>query len=278
LGGVELGLVLPPTPRDSRYFPESGYRIDNDVIWEYFLARGGVDTFGYPVSRTFPLLGFWTQIFQRHVIQIGGLREPGAHPMNLLDPGLDGLLPVTSVNSSSLPAHDPQVAAAAPPPGTPSYGAAVLRHLRATVPDTWGGQPVRFLQTYLGAAPGVVDPDEATALVALEVWGFPTSRPARDPNNAGFIYQRFQRGVLHHDAATGTTRGLLLADVFKSVLTGERLPPDVAAQMAVSPFLFAYDPAAADGLAAARAPAIRDRGRPTVLAHAFLPSSPSAPQ
>jgi hypothetical protein len=53
--GTDLGLQLPITPRDGRFFAQTGYRIDNDHIWNYFQARGGVDTFGYPVSRTFLL-------------------------------------------------------------------------------------------------------------------------------------------------------------------------------------------------------------------------------
>lgn len=54
--GIDFGLTLPATPHDNRNFPQTGYRIDNDLIWNYFQARGGVNTFGYPVSRTFPFL------------------------------------------------------------------------------------------------------------------------------------------------------------------------------------------------------------------------------
>ena len=56
----------------------------------------------------------------------------------------------------------------------------------------------------------------------------PTSRPAADPNNPGFIYQRFQRGIMHFDAATGRTQGILLADYLKAILRGTDLPPDPA--------------------------------------------------
>ena len=35
---------------------------------------------------------------------------------------------------------------------------------------------------------------------------------------------------LHHDAATGVTRGILLADYLKSVMTLQNLPADVAEQ------------------------------------------------
>ena len=41
-----------------------------------------------------------------------------------------------------------------------------------------------------------------------------------DPGNGGFIYQRFQRGIMHFDNATGVTRGILLADYFKGLVVG----------------------------------------------------------
>ena len=40
----------------------------------------------------------------------------------------------------------------------------------------------------------------------MERWGAPISQPAADPGNAGFVYQRFQRGVMHYRAGTGTDR------------------------------------------------------------------------
>ena len=83
---------------------------------------------------------------------------------------------------------------------------------------------------------------ERAALRAVELWGFPTSAPARDPRNRNFMYQRFQRGVLHHDRATGTTRGLLLADNLKALLTGERLPSDLAEQARGTPIYGQYCP------------------------------------
>ena len=57
-----------------------------------------------------------------------------------------------------------------------------------------------------------------------ELWGVPTSQPAYDPTNSGFVYQRFQRGIMHYDSATNLTQGLLLADYLKAILTGENLP------------------------------------------------------
>ena len=71
----------------------------------------------------------------------------------------------------------------------------------------------------------------------LQLWGLPTSKPAYDPNNHEFIYQRFQRGVMHYDRGCRCTQGLLLADYLKDLLTGVRLPDDLAAQAAGSPLL-----------------------------------------
>ena len=97
-----------------------------------------------------------------------------------------------------------------------------------------------FVSTVPGTDPQR-DPDFA-ALVNLEVWGFPTSNPAPDPANGQFIYQRFQRGIMHYRANTGTTEGILLADYFKSIVTGKNLPPDLAAQAAGSPYMAQYCP------------------------------------
>jgi N-acetylmuramoyl-L-alanine amidase len=66
--------------------------------------------------------------------------------------------------------------------------------------------------------------------MALELWGMPTSAPAYDPNNKNFIYQRFQRGIMHYDKTSGATQGLLLADYVKSIMTLQNLPPDLDEQ------------------------------------------------
>src|SRR5712692_3683277 len=67
--------TVTPTPtssvaHDNRYFAQTSYRIDNDTIWDYFNRRGGITTFGYPVSRTFVLQGFTVQFFQRRIVQL----------------------------------------------------------------------------------------------------------------------------------------------------------------------------------------------------------------
>src|SRR5687767_14070703 len=55
---------LPSSPRATRvqqgeapFFPETGFRIGSRAFADYFTRRGGLRTFGYPVSNTFRLLG-----------------------------------------------------------------------------------------------------------------------------------------------------------------------------------------------------------------------------
>ncbi len=214
LASVLLALAShqPSHAQDARAFPQTGFRVDNDVVWNYFQARGGVDTFGYPVSTLMTYQGFPVQIFQRHVLQVAG---QSARPLNLLDPDI---MPITQLNGSTFPGYSAAIASGAPPPSAPDYGGAVQRFLDAQVPNTWQGQSVGFMRYYLSAAPA--NAGSLRTLLALEVWGFPTSQPARDPSNNNFIYQRFQRGIMHYDATTGVTRGILLGDAFKSMSGG----------------------------------------------------------
>ena len=47
--------------------------------------------------------------------------------------------------------------------------------------------------TYADAFPNRDGPESLLPLLNLELWGAPTSEPARDPKNNNFVYQRFQR-------------------------------------------------------------------------------------
>ena len=71
--------------------------------------------------------------------------------------------------------------------------------------NTFNGQPVNFLNYF-------------NTQGALTVWGAPISNPAPDPNNNGFIYQRFQRGIMHYIQGTGT-ESILIADYSPSSAT-----------------------------------------------------------
>jgi hypothetical protein len=181
------------------------------------------------------------QVFQRQVAQLCEGQGPAL--MNLLDPEV---LPYTLVNGSILPRPDPDLKLATPQVDDPDYASAILDFVRVNAPDTWDGQPVRFWQTFLASAPpdalGTDDP-ALRALVALEVWGAPISAPARDPRNPLFIYQRFQRGVMHFDADTGLTQGLLLADDLKQILRNSpELPSDLRSEARSSRFFHQYCP------------------------------------
>jgi hypothetical protein len=221
----------PPIQHDERYFAETGFRVDDDGIWSYFTARGRVPVFGFPVSRTFVLLGCRAQIFQRQVAQSCAGRDVGL--MNLLDPDI---FPYERVNGSQLPPSDPALKAETPTVGSPGYASAIVDFIRANAPDTFDSASVGFSHTFFGL--GL----EANPLIALEVWGAPISHPQRDPSNSNFVYQRFQRGVMHFDATTGRTQALLLADYLKAILRGRDLPADLAAAAKSSKYFAQYCP------------------------------------
>ncbi|MHB1131406.1 MAG: PQQ-dependent sugar dehydrogenase [Chloroflexota bacterium] len=254
--------AAPSAQQASRFFQETGFAVDNEAFFAHFQSRGGVSTFGYPVSREFRLQGFGVQVFQRGVMQQAP--DGSVRLLNLLD---EGLMPVASINFAQFPGPDPDVLAAVPDVAAPDYGAQMVAFIQANVPDLFEGQPVNFLRTFNETVPALGIGPGMRALLNLEIWGAPLSRPARDPNNPAFVYQRFQRGVLHFDAVTGTTGGLLLGDWFKSVLTGQGLPADLEQQMQGSPYLRQYDNGRPLGLA-----------RPEVLPNSDLSAAFDAQQ
>lgn len=221
----------PDVTHDERYFSETGYRIDNDAIWSYFVARGRVPVFGFPVSRTFVLLGCQVQVFQRQIAQSCAGRDVSL--MNLLDPEI---FPYERVNGSALPGADPGVKADTPAVGSPGYGSAIVDFVRSSAPDSFQGLAVAFGRTFFAAVAG------ENPMMDLEIWGAPISRPHRDPGNANFVYQRFQRGVMHFDAVSGRTQGLLLADYVKAILRGRDLPADLAQSARGSKYFSQYCP------------------------------------
>ena len=241
------GPPFPCPPVFSRYFPQTGYVIDRDAFWDYFQRRGGLPTFGYPVSRTVQFQGYPTQFFQRQVMQLWP--DGTVHLLNLLDPGY---MPYQTFNFSIFPAEDAQLVAQAPHPGDPNYGAEAIAFVRAHAPDEWQGMPVRFARTYFGTvSPQAAFPNQSASspavqsllpVVQLEVWGLPTSAPAFDPANHGFVYLRWQRGVMLYDASCDCTQGILFADYLKSILMDQRLPVDLAQEAATGTFFAQYAP------------------------------------
>ncbi len=260
LGSLVLGTAAAPSQMradeanqqsDPRLFADTGFRVDNDAFWTYFQRRGGVRTFGYPVSQAFPFKGCTSQFFQRLIMQQCG--SNGVGTLNLLD---QGLMPYSRINGSTFPVSDASIQSGAPAPSDPDYGSKVAAFIQQNVTDTFQGEPVNFLSTFtstVSSAEAFPDGDGSPGLlllVNLEMWGFPTSPPQRDPNNSNFIYQRFQRGIMHYDRSCGCTQGLLLADYLKGLITGQNVPGDLAQQAQGNPlFRSAAGGAAIDGTA-----------------------------
>lgn len=256
----------PDAAADPRFFSETKFRIANDAFWDFFQKRGGVRTFGFPVSRDFTFFGCRTQLFQRLAMQQCGGADAGVGTLNVLDAGL---LPYDHFHGSTVPAPDPQLIAGAPLPSQPDYASKAIDFVRANTPDSFNGEPVKFLSTFdstvslSDAFPDGKGDASLLPLLNLQLWGMPTSPPSVDPNNHDFIYQRFQRGVMHYDKGCQCTQALLLTDYLKGLLTGDLLPDDLAAEAASSQLLRAV-------------PAHRDL-HATNFTDAFTAQTPQAP-
>ena len=170
--------------------------------------------------------------------------------MNVLDPEI---FPYTRVNGSIFPPPDDALKNSTPPVGSPNYSTAILQFVRDNAPNQAFGQPVNFGQTFFTSVTpqqaGTSDPN-LLGLFDLEIWGAPISQPAQDPGNSNFIYQRFQRGIMHYTVNQGT-RGILLADYVKQIMIGPtlpaggnnpNLPTDLAQQAQGSRFFDQYCP------------------------------------
>jgi hypothetical protein len=216
-------LNAPAIVHDDRYFVQTGYRIDNEDVWSFFQQYGGINTFGYPTSRLMTFLGCPVQMFQRQIIQV--CPGQGAALINMLDPEI---FPYTHVNGSTFPAPDATIKNNTPQVGTPTYADDVNTFINANVPDTFNGAQVNFLQTF-------------NALGGLTIWGAPISMPAAEPSNPNFIYQRFQRGIMHFVAGSGT-QSILLADYLKAIIMNENVPPDLLQQSRETRFFNQYCP------------------------------------
>jgi hypothetical protein len=237
-------------PQDPSFFPATGYRINSPAILSYFQQHGGVRTIGYPVSNDFPLLGKRVQIFQRQVLEI---RPDGTvAPTNVLT---EDFLPITHMDGLILPSIDPDLVGSAPSVSSPDYLSQARSFVSVYVPDVWNDLPVNFQTTYLesvscadafGDQP--CDPSQLAAL-AFELWGLPTSQPTADTLNGEFVYQRFERGIMHFSTATGLTQGLLVGDWVKRVLIGLNLSPDLDSAVLRSPLYNQFAPSRPLGLA-----------------------------
>lgn len=223
---------------DPSFFVDTGYRIDRAVFFDFFQKRGGIRTFGFPISRDFQFLGCGVQFFQRLIMQ--QCDNQGVSTLNLLDPGL---MPFTRISGSTFPGPDPALSAIAPRPDQPDFDTRAIDFVAGVAPDVFEGDQVNFFTTFLttvtleDAFPDGGGDPALVPLLNLELWGLPSSAPFRDPNNPNFVYQRFQRGIMHFDRTCACTQGLLLADYLKSIITGQNLPFDLAIEAQSSPLL-----------------------------------------
>ena len=108
-------------------------------------------------------------------------------------------------------------------------------------------------------------PDWMLVTVDVELLGLPTSAPVPDPANPQRIFQRFERGILVHDASCQCSGGVLLGDYLKALIIGEHLPADLESEACDSPLLRQYDPSSNHALA--RPAALGE----TDLTDAFMP-------
>jgi hypothetical protein len=244
LGQSTMATAQPVGPSlDPGFFSATGYRIGSPAVLDYFLHRGGVRTFGYPVSNEFPLLGQRVQIFQRQMLQLAA--DGSVSTATILDPDV---LPISRIDGLSLPTIDSDMVAAAPVVGSDDYTTQALAFINVYVPDEWNGLTVNFQSTFLSTVTCAdafgTDPCDTSLLpaFALELWGLPTSLPTLDPLNTEFVYQRFQKGIMHYSRATGLTQGLLLGDWLKRVIIGVDLSPDISADVRTSRFYAQYAP------------------------------------
>jgi hypothetical protein len=245
LGGSTLATAQPASPApEPGFFPATGYRISSPAVLDYFQRHGAVRTLGYPVSSEFPLLGNRVQLFQRGMLQID--IDGNVSAANILN---SDILPITHIDGLSLPPEDPDVIAAAPSPDAQDYVTQAEAFVNVYVPDTWNGLPVNFQSTFLSTvtcadAFGSVDDCDPSQLpeLDLQVWGLPTSLPTADPRNTDFVYQRFQRGIMHFSRTTGLSQGLLLGDWLKRVMIGVDLSPDLNPEVRQSRFFAQYAP------------------------------------
>ena len=245
LGQSSMATAQQTTPlnQDPAFFPATGYRVNSPAVLDYFQRHGGARTFGYPVSSEFPLLGQRVQLFQRALLQVDA--DSNVQPLDILS---SDILPITHIDGLSLPAVDPDIVASAPSPDAPDYPTQALAFINVFVPDSWNGQPVNFQTTFLNTVTCEdafgSDPCDPTQLPAmdLEMWGLPTSQPTSDPLNSDFVYQRFQRGIMHFSRTSGLTQGLLLGDWLKRVMVGVDLSPDLNPEVRQSRFFAQYAP------------------------------------
>ncbi|MFN0072846.1 MAG: hypothetical protein ACKVVP_15280 [Chloroflexota bacterium] len=234
---LTVGLVRAASIRDERYFERTGFRVEHGYIWDYYLRRGGESVFGAPVSGLFSVSWVmngnccWMQLFERGALQVipsvniaGRLVES----VNLFDVphGFPALVGADAAHGL-YPPIDPTLRDLAPDSAALSFPLAFDDYLDRIVPDEWDGLPVGFRRLYLEAATAVAagEGPGIRSLVALELWGYPLSRPAPDPERPGIVYQRFQHAIMRYRVDCDCTERMALGTLLRDVLRDRDLDP-----------------------------------------------------
>lgn len=231
----------------------SGFSLSDPLIATYFRQHGGAAALGNPISGPMRLLGSRVQLFQRQAIEVKPDGSVGT--LNLVD---GDFMPLATVAGPGM-AADKGLLARMPRPGPPDYPQQASAYVDSAAPNDWNGVRVRFGATYRSMLkcsdlPGVTPCTGATLLNLVDdLYGLPTGKPVADPRSPDYVYLRYQRGVMVYSRTANDTQWLLLGELFKQILLGNQLPPEVLDQISASPlyarFYAQYDSLARDGVA-----------------------------
>jgi hypothetical protein len=253
--------VVQPSPppvdpaTGPRFFAETGFSVADDSIWMYFVRRGGVRTFGAPISRLMLLNGAWVQLFEKGMLQT--FEDGRVVSVNLLEAPY---LPYEALGDLTVPPVDDALILAAPDPAAPTFAVGAQEFVRENAPEQFESLATRYYATFLSTVlfrdafwDGRGDPNLIPGF-NLEIWGLPTSRPSYhvigpeqiDPARA---LLRYQRGIMVHDGRTGTTTAAPLGYYLRAILAGDPAQSALAEVAAASPLWAQYDPEALNWVA-----------------------------
>jgi hypothetical protein len=264
-------VVQPPRPQvdpttGSRFFGSTGFSVTNDAIWVFYHRRGGARTFGPPISRELLLMGSPVQLFERGMLRVG--EEDSVSIVNMLEAPF---LPYEALAADLiLPRVEGELIDTAPDPTAENFGTTSQDFVRRHTADSFEDRPTRFYASFMSAVlfrdafwDGQGDPNLIPGF-NLEFWGLPTSRAqylvvgqelvqvgttpegdplfgTRDIVDQNTVLQRYQRGVMRHDAVAGRPTILDLGTYLRAVLLGDESFADLAAVAAGSPLWAQYN-------------------------------------
>lgn len=246
-----LSIVAGPAARAAEPAPVAAgadYRVTDPLIASFVRQHGDTRGLGAPISNVFRLLGQRVQLFQRGAVAI---RSDGS--AGTLDLVSGSFLPVAALLNSGQVEATPRAPVLMANNGDSLLAAGGI--LDQTAPNQWQGLPVHFgaaFRASLACPPNACDA-RSQLRGALDLWGLPIGQPVLDVGNRDFVYLPFERGVMVYSRAAADTQWLLLGELFKQVLVGKNLPPEMVTHINAAPqtarFLAQYDPLARDGVA-----------------------------